>query len=84
MIKLIKITEEISYMHKILLSLTLPFYLFCGEVVLPDDYKINTSKTIDYIYTQEYTKILPQLKMYQEQIMSQYEKEFGFMMRESF
>ncbi|RUM75662.1 MAG: hypothetical protein DSZ11_01810 [Sulfurovum sp.] len=70
-------------MHKIiLLSLTLPLYLFSGEVVVPDDYKINTSEKIDYIYTQEYTKILPELKIYQEQIMHQYEKEFGFKLDE--
>ncbi len=69
-------------MHKILLSLTLPLYLFSGTVVVPDNYQINESENIDYIYSKEYQKIIPQIKIYQEQIMKQYEKEFGFKLDE--
>jgi len=69
-------------MYKILLSLTLPLYLFSGELFVPDNYQINTSEKIDYIYTEEYAKVLPQIKAYQEHIMNQYEKEFGFRLDE--
>ena len=69
-------------MYKILLSLTLPLYLFSGAVVVPDDYQITSSEKIDYIYTEEHAKMLPQIKAYQEHVMRQYEKEFGFKLDE--
>ena len=69
-------------MHKILLSLTLPLYIYSGTVVVPDDYQISSSDKIDYIYSENYANLLPQIKIYQEQIMSQYEREFGFKLDE--
>jgi len=69
-------------MHKILLFLTLSLCLFSGSVIVPDNYQINSSKNIDYIYSEEYQNIIPQIKIYQEQIMHQYEKEFGFKLDE--
>jgi len=69
-------------MHKILLSITLPLYLFSGTVVVPDDYQINSFDNIDYIYSKEYKDVIPQIKRYQTEVMNQYEKEFGFKLDE--
>ena len=65
-------------MNKILLSLTLPLYLFSGTIVVPDDYQLSSSDKIDYIYSKEHERIIPQIKTYQEEILNQYEREFGF------
>jgi len=61
-----------------LLLSTLPLLLTAETFIVPDDYKITKDKEIDYIYSEEYEPILPDIKAYQEEVISQYEKDFGF------
>jgi hypothetical protein len=65
-------------MSKTLLSITLPFLLFAETVVVPDDYQIIEDKNNTYIYSNEYTPILPDIKSYQHKVIEQYNSEFGF------
>ncbi|MCH9740094.1 MAG: hypothetical protein K0U38_04530 [Epsilonproteobacteria bacterium] len=66
-------------MRKITLSLTLPLWLFAIDpVVVPDAYQISEDKNLSYIYSKEYSPILPELKNYQQDILNQYSDEFGF------
>jgi len=65
-------------MSKILLSITLPFLLFAENVVVPDDYQITEDKDNAYIYSNEYTPILPDIKSYQHKVIEEYNREFGF------
>jgi len=65
-------------MSKILLSLLLPFILYAQIVVVPDDYQIIQDKNNSYIYSSEYSPILPDIKSYQHRVIEQYNSEFGF------
>lgn len=64
-------------MKKLLLT-TLPLLLTAETFIVPDDYTITKDEKIDYIYSEEYEAILPDIKAYQEEVITQYEKEFGF------
>ena len=65
-------------MKKILLYFTLSTTLFSAGVVVPDDYLISDEEELSYVYSEEYSAILPELKAYQEEIIKGYEKEYGF------
>jgi hypothetical protein len=65
-------------MKKILLSIALPAILLAEGVVVPDDYLINDDEDVSYIYSKEYAPILPELKTYQQNLIKEYEEEFGF------
>ena len=52
--------------------------MLMGSVVVPDNYKIHKDTQLSYVYSDEYTHIVPALKTYQSMIMKQYEKEFGY------
>ena len=56
--------------------------LSASGVVVPDTYKISDDPERSYVYSQEYTKILPDLKSYHEQILNTYEKEYGYKLDE--
>ncbi len=63
---------------KIILLIGVSFSLAFSAVVVPDDYLISNDEEVSYIYTQENSKLMPQMKSYQEVIVKGYEKEFGF------
>ena len=57
----------------------LPFTIFSETIIVPnDDYKIYQDKNISYIYAPQYKSIVPKIKEYQRNIISQYQNEFGF------
>jgi len=57
----------------------LPFTIFSETIIVPnDDYKIYQDKNISYIYAPQYKSIVPKIKEYQQNIISQYQNEFGF------
>ncbi|NEW61137.1 hypothetical protein GSY74_07570 [Sulfurovum sp. bin170] len=65
-------------MSKILLSIALPITIFAEGVVVPDNYKISENEDVSYVYTSEYAEILPKMKAYQQDLMQQYEDDFGY------
>ena len=65
-------------MYKIVLFLSLSTFLLAEGVVVPDDYLISDDENLSYIYSDEYSKIMPNMKNYQEEIVNAYEKEYGF------
>jgi hypothetical protein len=65
-------------MKKFLLFISLSTMLFSAGVVVPDDYLISDEEELSYIYSQEHSAILPELKSYQQEIIQGYEKEYGF------
>ncbi|SFV60329.1 hypothetical protein MNB_SV-12-348 [hydrothermal vent metagenome] len=65
-------------MSKLLLSIALPISIFAERVVVPDNYKISEDKEVSYVYTSEYEEILPKIKIYQQDVIKQYEDEFGY------
>ncbi len=60
------------------LLILFPLFLTAETFIVPDDYKITKDEKIDYIYSDEYETILPDIKAYQEELLTQYEKDFGF------
>ena len=65
-------------MYKILLPLWLSTLLFSAGVVVPDDYVISDDEKRSYVYPHEYAGMMMYMDMYQEQIVNEYEKEYGF------
>jgi len=65
-------------MYRVLLSLTALSIFLSSSVVAPDDYLISDDENISYVYTQEHASLMSQMKGYQEAIVKEYEKEFGF------
>ena len=65
-------------MYKIVLSLSLSTLLLSAGVVVPDDYVIADDEKLSYVYSDEYAGMMSDMKMYQEQIVNEYEKEYGF------
>ena len=65
-------------MYKTLLSLSLFSILLSAGVVVPDDYLISDNEKLSYIYSDEYSGLMPDMKNYQEEILKGYEKEYGF------
>ena len=65
-------------MKKVLSFIVLSSLLMSQSVVVPDNYKISKDKQLGYIYSKEYTDIVPALKDYQTDIMKQYGEEFGY------
>ncbi|CAA6812748.1 MAG: Unknown protein [uncultured Sulfurovum sp.] len=65
-------------MQNILLSMTLSTHLLFSAVVVPDDYLIAEGDELSYVYTQEHDAVIPSMKKYQEEIITGYEKEFGY------
>lgn len=53
-------------------------YSFASGVVMPDAYEISEDEKRSYVYSNEYSELLPELKGYQEDILNTYEKEYGF------
>jgi len=64
-------------MKKLLLTI-FPLLLTAETFIVPDNYKITKDKKINYIYSDDYKSILPDIKTYQEKILNQYERDFGF------
>ncbi|MBU1668219.1 hypothetical protein KKC13_07340 [bacterium] len=56
--------------------------LSASGVVVPDAYKIMDDKELSYVYSEEYTEVLADLKLYHEQIIDGYEKEYGYKLDE--
>ena len=69
-------------MKNSLLSISLSSYLFSAGVVVPDDYLITEESDLSYIYSNEHSEILPELKAYQNKILEVYEEEYGFKLDE--
>ncbi len=65
-------------MYKIVLSLSLSTLFLSAGVVVPDDYVIADDEKLSYVYSDEYAGMMSDMKMYQEQIVNEYEKEYGF------
>lgn len=64
------------------LALTLPFWLWADAPVVPDEYQINRDDNRTYIYSDEYTALLPDIKAYQDKIINQYSQEYDFSLDE--
>jgi len=69
-------------MKKILSILTLGFSALSAAVVVPDDYLINDNENISYVYSEENSNLLPNIKTFQNQIIKGYEEEYGFKLDE--
>ncbi len=65
-------------MYKIVLSLSLSTLILSAGVVVPDNYVIADDERLSYVYSDEYAGMMLDMKMYQEQIVNEYEKEYGF------
>jgi len=65
-------------MYKTVLSLSLFNILLSAGVVVPDEYLISDNEKLSYIYSDEYSGLMPDMKNYQEEILKGYEKEYGF------
>ena len=62
-----------------MIFLSLSSILLLGEgIVVPDDYTIADDTKLSYVYSDEYTHIVPALKSYQTKVMTQFEEEFGY------
>ena len=48
-----------------------------AEVVVPDDYEVLDGDKVSYVYAKEYEKVLPAIKLYQQEVIDGYEEEFG-------
>jgi len=69
-------------MYKTIFSLSLSSFLFAEGVVVPDDYLISDDETLSYVYSNEHANVIPDMKVYQEEIVAAYEKEYGFKLDE--
>ena len=69
-------------MYKIILSLSLSTLLFSEGVVVPDDYLISDDEKLSYVYADEQSGLMPDIKNYQDKILKGYEKEYGFKLDE--
>ena len=65
-------------MNKIFLSILLSIVIFAEGVVVPDEYQISEDEELNFIYSSEYQERLPDIKKYQQEIIMQYEDEFGY------
>ena len=69
-------------MHKTVLFLSFATALFSEGVVVPDDYLISNDEKLSYVYSDEHSVLMPDMKNYQEEILKGYEREYGFKLDE--
>lgn len=81
-IEMRKLSQILGNKYKFLYPLLLPSYLLSTQIVVPDDYYISKDDNLSYIYSKEYREILPKIKEYQEDIISNYEREYGYKLDE--